>query len=173
MIETLNQLFEDTVKDAYNAEQQFLGGMQRFAAEAENEELREALRNHIGDTEDQIQRLSRIADILDTTPTGKVCKAAQGLLAECEELIRDQPRGCVKDAAIIFCCQKNEHYEACTYGTLLAWAKQLGFDHIVPFIEETLTEEKEADRTLNQLAMEVVNQEAISLTGRGNKARLL
>ncbi len=160
MIDTLQKLFEDTVKDLYNAEKQFLKAMPKMSKAAENPELKAALDEHVTQTQEQIKRLEEVAQLLEIKPTGKVCKAAQGLVEEAEEHLEEVAPGPVLDAAIIVCAQKNEHYEICSYGTLIAWATELGLDQIVPLLDQTLQEEHAADDRLNTVATVSANEEA-------------
>lgn len=160
MINTLEKLFEDTFKDLYNAEKQFLKAMPKLSKAAQSEELKNAIDQHVTQTEEQIKRLEEVAKFLETKPTGKVCKAAQGLVEEAQEHLEEVEEGPVLDAAITICAQKNEHYEICSYGTLIAWANELGYDEIVPLLEATLEEEKATNDNLTQLAEASLNREA-------------
>lgn len=160
MTNTLEKLFEDTVKDLYNAEKQFLKVMPKLSKAAQSEELKNAIDQHVTQTEEQIKRLEEVAKFLETKPTGKVCKAAQGLVEEAQEHLEEVEAGPVLDAAITVCAQKNEHYEICSYGTLIAWANELGYDEIVSLLETTLEEEKATNDGLTQIAEASLNQEA-------------
>jgi len=152
MTNTLQKLFEDTVKDLYNAEKQFLKAMPKLSKAATNTELRSAIDSHVEQTKGHITRLEQVATYLEIKPTGKVCKAAQGLVEEAEEHLEEVAPGPVLDAAIIVCAQKNEHYEICSYGTLIAWAAELGLENISPLLEQTLEEEKATNEGLSQVA---------------------
>jgi ferritin-like metal-binding protein YciE len=160
MTNSMQKLFEDTLKDTYNAEKQFLKGMKKLAEAATSSDLKQAFEKHIGETEGHVQRLEKAAEMLEIKPGGKVCKAAQGLIEEAEEHLEEVEAGPVLDAAIIACAQKNEHYEICAYGTLLAWAEQLGLRDVSDLLDQTLQEEKSADQTLTGIAESMVNEEA-------------
>ncbi len=174
MTDTLDKLFEDSLKDLYNAEKQFLKGMQKMAKAATSPDLKAAIEKHIGETEGHIERLSNAAELLEIKPTGKVCKAAQGLIEEGEEHLAEVARGPVLDAAIVVCSQKNEHYEICSYGTLIAWAQQLGLTKVQILLAQTLEEEKATDEALTVLAGGSVNAEALAAASKSpaNKASL-
>lgn len=153
MIDSLQKLFQDTLKDLYNAEKQFLKAMPKLAKAATNPELKAGIEAHITQTRGHVDRLEQIATLLDIKPTGKVCKAAQGLVDEAEEHIEEVEKGSVLDAGIIICAQKNEHYEIVSYGTMIAWATQLGLDaKIVKLFQSTLDEEKATDEALSRVA---------------------
>ncbi len=160
MTDTLDKLFEDSLKDLFNAEKQFLKGMQKMAKAATSPELKAAIEKHIGETEGHVQRLTQAAELMEIKPSGKVCKAAQGLIEEAEEHLEEVAPGPVLDAAIIVCSQKNEHYEICSYGTMIAWAEQLGLNEVLPLLEQTLKEEKATDEALTMLADSSVNSMA-------------
>jgi len=160
MTDTLQKLFDDTVKDLYNAEKQFLKAMPKMAKAATNPQLKTAIADHIKQTEGHVTRLEEVSKFLEIKPTGKVCKAAQGLVEEAQEHLEEVAPGPVLDAAIIVCAQKNEHYEICSYGTLIAWATQLGLNSIVPLLQQTLDEETAANDGLSKVATGAVNEEA-------------
>lgn len=159
-MKTLQDLFEDSIKDLYSAEKQFLAGMQKLSKAAQNPELKKAIEDHIVQTEGQIGRIDQIAELGDFRPGGKACKAAQGLVEEAKEHLEEYEPGPTLDAAIIACAQKNEHYEICSYGTAVAWAKLLGNDEITALLQQTLEEEESADQALSGVA-EAVNQSAL------------
>jgi len=160
MTNTLQKLFEDTVKDLYNAEKQFLKAMPKMSKAATSPDLKAAIDAHIQQTEGHVERLARVAELLEIKPTGKVCKAAQGLVEEAEEHLEEVKEGPVLDAAITICAQKNEHYEICSYGTLIAWSEELGLSQVTKLLQETLEEEKATDQSLSKLAIAKVNVDA-------------
>ncbi|HLO99449.1 MAG TPA: ferritin-like domain-containing protein [Fimbriimonas sp.] len=155
-MENLQELFEDTIKDLYNAEKQLLKAMPKLMEAAQNEELKAAIKTHMGQTEVQIQRLEKVAELGDFKPSGKVCKAAQGLVDEATEHLEEGKPGATLDAAIISCAQKNEHYEICSYGTVIAWAEVLGLDEEATLLKESIEEEGETDELLGTIS-EAVN----------------
>ncbi len=159
-METLNELFEDSIKDIYNAEKQFLKAMPKVMKKTVNEELKASIQTHIDQTEKQIERLEQVAQAGGFKPTGKVCHAAQGLVEECQEHLSEGKPGAVLDAAIIGCLQKNEHYEIATYGTILTWAKELGQTEAVTLLKETLNEEELTDKLLTGIAKKGINAAA-------------
>jgi len=160
MTDTLQKLFEDTVKDVYNAEKQFLKAMPKMSKAATNPELKAAIDKHVEQTKEQVARLEQVAQLLEIKPTGKVCKAAQGLVEEAEEHLEEVAPGPVLDAALIVCAQKNEHYEITSYGTLVAWSQELGLKEVTRILQTTLGEEKDTDVILSELAEKGVNDEA-------------
>ncbi len=171
MTETMDKLFEDSLKDLYNAEKQFLKAMPKLAKAAQSKQLVEAIQKHIAETEGHVTRLEKAAEILGFKPIGKVCKAAQGLVEEAVEHLEEIAPGPVLDAAIVVCAQKSEHYEICSYGTLISWARDLGRNEVAQLLEQTLEEEKNTDMALSKLAETKVNKmaektDSKSMTGK-------
>jgi ferritin-like metal-binding protein YciE len=154
-IESLQDMFLHELKDIYDAEKRLLKALPKMAKMAESEELSAAFEEHLGQTENQVERLERIFKSIDKPARGKKCEAMEGLIKEGEELIKKEDPGPAVDAGLIGAAQKVEHYEIATYGTLATWAKLLGLDEAVELLEETLAEEKETDEKLSSLASEI------------------
>ena len=66
----------------------------------------------------------------------------------------------VLDAALIAAAQAVEHYEITRYGTLIAWAKQMGRNDCATLLQQNLDEEKAADKKLTAMAESKVNRRA-------------
>lgn len=159
-LESLRELYVDELKDLYSAEGQILKALPRMIKAASSRDLKSALTEHERVTRKQVQRLERIFKDLDESPRGKKCHGMEGLLAEGKELISEKPEPDVLDAGLISKAQHVEHYEIAGYGTVRAWAQQLGFEQHVELLQETLDEESEADEKLSQLAESSINIEA-------------
>ena len=164
-MDTLNKLFEDTIKDLYNAENNFLKAMPKLAKKAQSQQLKDGLQAHIEQTKTHIQRLDELAKAQGFKPTGKACKASLGLVEEGDEHLEEYEAGPVLDAAIIGCAQKNEHYEICSYGTLISWAKELGLTDAVSLLQQTLAEEEQTDKLLSKVSGSV-NKQALALEAK-------
>ncbi len=158
-METLNELFEDTLKDIYFAENELIKALPKMAKMATSEGLQQAFTDHAEETKGQVKRLDQIFKLLGKKPEGKECHALKGLVKEADELMAEAKSGPVLDAGLIACAQAVEHYEMARYGALSAWAEQLDMDDASELLEETLDEEKAADEKLSELADEV-NPEA-------------
>lgn len=152
---TLHEAFIETLKDTYDAEQQIIKALPKVIKNVENDELREACEEHLEETENHAQRLEQVFELLDENPKGKKCKGMAGLIAEGEEIMKEDEG----DAALILALQKVEHYEIAAYGALVAWAKHLEEEKTAQLLQETLAEEKSADKKLNEIAEEIVNLE--------------
>jgi ferritin-like metal-binding protein YciE len=174
-MDTLQKLLEDSIKDLYSAEKQFLKAMPKLAEASQDVKLKAGIEAHIKETEGHVSRLEEVAKLLEIKPTGIVCKAAKGLVEEAEEHLEEYKPGPVLDAAIVECAQKNEHYEICAYGAVMAWAKELGMTDAQALLEETLAEEKATDAKLTKVAQTSVNAAAAgsAAAGKGPRAKLI
>jgi ferritin-like metal-binding protein YciE len=160
-IDNLEKLFVEQLKDIYNAEKQLVRALPRMAKAATDSELEEALTTHLRQTEKQVERLERIFKELGKNPQGKRCAGMEGLIEEGKELLQEDVEEEVLNAGLIGAAQKVEHYEIAAYGTLKTYARLLGRDKAVGLLEETLKEEKEADKILSDIAERSINVEAM------------
>ena len=157
----LFDFFIDAVKDIYWAEQQLLEALPKMKAAATSVELKEAIAEHLAETEDHIGRLEKVFSITGEPVEGKVCFAMQGLIKEAESIMKETEEGSkTRDAAIILASQKVEHYEIATYGSLTEYAKTLGFNEAHGLLQLTLDEERMADQGLTLIAQNKINWEA-------------
>ena len=158
----LEDLFLETLKDIFFAERQILKGLPKLAKAAADPKLREAFMHHREETEQQVDRLRQVFEIIGKRAQGKTCEAINGLLEESEELLELSPQPSpVRDAGLIAAAQAVEHYEMARYGALVAWAKALGNEQIAQLLHESLEEEKKTDTLLNQMAV-TVNRTALA-----------
>ncbi len=156
----LKALFLHQLKDTYFAENAILKALPQMAEAAESEELRGAFAVHLKETEGQVRRLEQIFEMVGEKPEGIPCKAIQGIIEEGQEILQAFEDGEALDAGLIAAAQAVEHYEIARYGTLLAWAKQLGLSEAEGLIEETLVEEENTDQVLSELAEDAINPAA-------------
>ena len=156
----LKALFLHQLKDTYFAENAILKALPQMAEAAESEELRGAFAVHLKETEGQVRRLEQIFEMVGEKPEGIPCKAIQGIIEEGQEILQEFEDGEALDAGLIAAAQAVEHYEIARYGTLLAWAKQLGLSEAEGLIEETLVEEENTDQVLSELAEDAINPAA-------------
>ena len=158
--ENLREALVEEIRDLYNAEKQLVKALPKMAKGAESDELREALEQHLEETEGQVTRLERVFELLDEKPRGKHCAGMAGIVEEGSEKLQEDMEGSVLDACIIASAQKVEHYEICAYGTVIAWAEALGLTEVAQVLNETLEEEKATDEKLTALAESGINQAA-------------
>ena len=162
---TLDDLFLDTLKDIYFAEKQILKTLPKMARAAQSEEGKAGFLKHRDETQGQIERLEQVFEILGKPARGKTCEAIQGIISEGEEIMEEFKGSAALDAGLISSAQAVEHYEIARYGTLIAWANQLGLTDAVPLLQATLEEEEATDAKLTQLAQSQANAK-----GKGSKA---
>jgi ferritin-like metal-binding protein YciE len=159
-METLQDLFLETLKDIYYAEKAILKALPKMAKKASSEDLATAFETHRDETEQQVTRLEDIFEILDKPARGKKCPAIDGILEEGQEIIKEAKDDTVRDAGMLAAAQAVEHYEISRYGTLKAWADKLGLDDVAALLDATLEEEKATDLKLTDLAESEINIEA-------------
>ena len=153
----LNDLFLDTLKDIYYAEKQILRVLPKMAKAAHSDKLRAAFEKHHGETEEHVERLEKVFELIDKPARGKTCDAIQGILEEGKEIMDEYKGSEAMDAGMLAAAQAVEHYEISRYGTLKQWAQQLGIKDAVRLLDETLQEEKKTDESLTSLAEATVN----------------
>lgn len=157
---TLEDLFEDTLKDIYYAENKILKALPKMAKAAQSEELKDAFEKHLKQTEGQVTRLEQVFRMIDVPARGKKCEAIEGIIEEGSEIIKEFKGAPALDAGLVSSAQAVEHYEIARYGTLKRWAEQMGLDQAVKLLDQTLTEEKDTDESLTELADSMVNEQA-------------
>jgi ferritin-like metal-binding protein YciE len=153
----LRDLFIDSLKDIYWAENALVSALPKMAANATSAGLATAITEHLDITKNQVVRLEKVFDLLGENAEGKKCEAMAGLLKEGDSILEETTPGAVRDAGIIAASQKIEHYEIATYGTLVAFAKTIGENDAAKLLTQTLAEEKEADCLLSDVALNAVN----------------
>jgi ferritin-like metal-binding protein YciE len=157
---TLDDLFEETLKDIFYAEKKILTALPKMAKAAQSEELKAAFEKHEKETEEQISRLEKVFELIDTAPRGKKCEAIEGIIEEGSEIIKEFKGAPALDAGLVSAAQAVEHYEIARYGTLKRWAEMMGLDDAVELLDETLEEEKQTDAALTELADAQANEQA-------------
>ena len=158
-MKTMNDLFLHVLKDIYYAEKQILKALPKMEKAAETPQLKQALEHHRTETEGQVERLEQVFGEIDKPARGEKCEAIMGIIAEGEDVIK-KGEAEVIDAGLIAAAQAVEHYEIARYGTLIAWAEQLGLTNSVALLKKTLEEEKAADKKLTQIAEASANRRA-------------
>jgi ferritin-like metal-binding protein YciE len=156
----LDDLFLETLKDIYYAEKQILRALPKMARNAQSSELKQAFEAHKQETEGQIERLQQIFEMLDKPARGKTCDAILGLIEEGKEVMEDFAGSPALDAGLVGAAQAVEHYEIARYGTLKAWAGELGMKDAAALLDATLQEEMKTDKLLSGLARAPINKKA-------------
>jgi len=159
-LDNLQSLFENELKDIYNAEKQLVDALPRIAKAASSPELADAITAHLEETKGHVRRIEQIMRSLDMPTRGKKCKGMEGLLAEGKEILEEDGEDAVRDAGIISAAQRVEHYEIAAYGCLRIYAETLGHTEAAHLLDQTLEEEEAADQKLSSLAEGGINQAA-------------
>jgi ferritin-like metal-binding protein YciE len=160
-IKTLDDLFVHTLQDVYYAEQKITKALPKMIEKVTDPELRQAFQAHLGETKNQVKRLEQVFQMHGESPKAVTCPAIDGIVEEADEILSDTRDPEVLDAAALAAAQAVEHYEIARYGTLIAWARQLGMDDCASVLQQTLEEEKATDRKLTTLAESRVNRVAV------------
>lgn len=157
---TLDDLFYDTLKDIYYAERKILKTLPKMARAAVAPELKTAFEKHKDQTQEHVERLQQVFEILGKRAQGKTCDAIEGIIAEGEEIIDEFKGTQALDAGLISSAQAVEHYEITRYGTLKRWATELGHKDVAKLLDATLQEEGQTDKDLTKLAETKINLKA-------------
>ena len=157
---TLHDAFIDELRDAYDAEKQLTKALAKLAKAATNPKLRDAFETHLEETQRQITRLEQVFESLDEKVRGKHCDGIAGIIEEGKSVMEEDFDDTTMDACLIAAGQRAEHYEMAAYGTLVAWAQTMGHTDAARLLQQTLDEEKAADKKLSGLAESGINQSA-------------
>lgn len=158
----LQDLFEHEIKDLYSAEKQLVDALPKMVEAASDSELTKAFSDHLEETKNHFESIKKICDELDINPTSTKCKAMEGLIEEAEGMIKEEAQKDVKDAGLIACAQRVEHYEISGYGTAVRFAKELNKKDIAKQLQTILDQEYNADNLLDKLAENRLNKQAKS-----------
>ena len=159
-IKTLDDLFVHTLQDIYYVEKQILKNLPTMAEKATDPQLKQAFQTHVRETQTHVARVEEVFRLHGHEAKGVNCPVIDGLVEEAEEIMSDADDPEVLDAALLSAAQAVEHYEITRYGTLAAWAKQLGRPDCASILHSILDEEKKTDALLTQLAESRVNRKA-------------
>ena len=159
-MKTMDDLFLHVLQDIYYAENQIIKALPKMIEKATNRELTAAFRAHLEETEKHVSRLEQVFELLGEKPKGTKCPAIDGIITEADELSGEIDNKKVLDAALAAAAQAVEHYEITRYGTLIAWAEDLGHEAAARLFTTTLNEEKQADKKLSAIAERKVNKKA-------------
>ena len=161
-MKTLRDLYIHELKDIYSAEKQLTKALPKMIKATNSDELRQAFKDHLDETERHVERIEKIFESYEKKPGGEKCKAMEGLVKEGEDFIKENKDADpdVLDAGLIAAAQRVEHYEIAAYGTAITYAKSLGEKEAAEILGQTLEEEKGADKTLTKVARSGVNRAA-------------
>ena len=158
---TLHDAFIDELRDSYDGEKQLTKALAKLAKAATSPQLREAFEAHLEETQGQIERLEQVFELLEEKARGKHCDGIAGIVEEGKAIMEEDFDETTMDACLIAAGQRAEHYEMAAYGTLVAWANAMGHTEAAKLLQQTLDEEKAADKKLSGLAQGGINQGAV------------
>ena len=158
---TLHDAFIDELRDSYDGEKQLTKALAKLAKAATSPQLREAFEAHLEETQGQIERLEQVFELLEEKARGKHCDGIAGIVEEGKSIMEEDFDETTMDACLIAAGQRAEHYEMAAYGTLVAWANAMGHTAAAKLLQQTLDEEKAADKKLSGLAEGGINQGAV------------
>jgi ferritin-like metal-binding protein YciE len=159
-IKNMDDLFVHTLRDIYYAEKQIVKSLPEMIEKANNPQLKQGFQTHLRESENHVKRLDQVFNQLGKKAQGVDCPAIDGIIEEAEEVAGEVQNKSVLDAALIAAAQAVEHYEMTRYGTLVAWAKQLGRNDAATLLTQTLDEEKATDKKLTEMAESQINRKA-------------
>ncbi len=160
-IKTLDDLFVHTLQDIYYAEQQITKALPKMIEKVNDSQLKQAFQSHLAETKNQVKRVEQVFMMHEAEAKAVKCPAIDGILDEADAILSDAKDPEVLDAAALASAQAVEHYEIARYGTLIAWARQLGRNDCASVLEQNLKEEKAADQKLTEIAEARVNRVAV------------
>jgi len=159
-IATMDDLFVHMLQDIYYAEQQILKALPTMMQKASDPTLKEALKSHLAETQNHVKRVEDVFRMHGAEASGIDCPAIDGIIEEADDVVSEADNQAVMDAALIAAAQAVEHYEMTRYGSLIAWAQQLGRNDCAEVLVKNLEEEKAADQKLTKIALSSVNLKA-------------
>ena len=159
-IKNMNDLFVHTLRDIYYAEKQIVKALPDMIEKASDPQLRQGFQSHLRETENHVKRLDQVFQMAGLKAQGVDCPAIDGIIEEANDVVGEVDQKSVMDAALIAAAQAVEHYEITRYGTLISWANQLGRKDCATLLQQTLEEEKTADKKLTSMAETAVNRKA-------------
>jgi ferritin-like metal-binding protein YciE len=166
----LHEFFMEELKDIYWAEKALVKGLQKMAKNATSEDLKNAFEEHKTVTENHVERLDQVFEMMGKKSQAKKCEAMAGLMEEANNVIGDtEDDTYTRDCALIVSAQKAEHYEIASYGSLVTLARAMGHTEAADLLQETLDEEKETDELLTQIAESHINEEALAESSGGEE----
>jgi len=159
-IKNMNDLFVHTLRDIYYAEKQITKALPEMISKSSDPQLKQGFQTHLRETENHVKRLEHVFQLIGEKAQGVDCPAIDGIIEEADDVAGEVEQKSVMDAALIAAAQAVEHYEMTRYGTLIAWANQLGRKECVTLLQQTLDEEKATDKKLTAMAESQVNRKA-------------
>jgi ferritin-like metal-binding protein YciE len=159
-IKTMDDLFIHQLQDIYYAEKQLVKALPKMAEKTTDPQLKQSFLTHLDETHGHVKRLEQVFQMHGAQIEAVTCPAIDGIIKEADEVAGEVEDKSVLDAALINAAQAVEHYEITRYGSLIAWARQLGRNDCASVLQKTLEEEKATDKKLTTLAESRINLRA-------------
>jgi ferritin-like metal-binding protein YciE len=156
-IDSLDSLLYEELRDLYDMEKQLTKALPKMAKKASSEELQEAIQEHLSVTNQQVERLERVFELLGRPAKTKTCNGMKGVIEEGREAMEEDAADTFRDVAIIGAAQRAEHYEIAAYGVCRSLAEKLSKQDVADLLQETLDEEKEADERLTEITNDILD----------------
>ena len=166
---TLHDAFIDELRDSYDAERQLVKALPKLAKAATDPKLKNAFESHLEETRGHVELLEQVFENLSEKPRGKHCDGIAGIIDEGKDILSESFDTATMDASLIAAAQRAEHYEIAAYGTLIAWAKDMGHADSVKLLQQILEQEKAADEKLTAIGQGGVNKQAASRAHAGQR----
>jgi ferritin-like metal-binding protein YciE len=166
---TLHDAFIEELRDAYDAEKQLTKALPKLAKAASSSKLRTAFEKHLDETRGHVTRLEQVFESIDEPARGKHCEGIAGIVEEGKSIMEENFEETTMDACLVAAGQRAEHYEMAAYGTLVAWARAMGHVEAADLLQQTLEEEKAADKKLTALAEDGINHDAAEMAHQGEE----
>jgi ferritin-like metal-binding protein YciE len=167
----LQELLVDELQDLFDAEKQLVRALPKLAKTASDEELANALREHLEVTKGQVARLEQVFDSMEMRARSKPCKGMKGLVEEAQEMMEEDHEETVLDAGLIGCARRVEHYEMAAYETARSLAAKLGMKDAAELLQETMREELEADKLLATISKRMLKESGRVQTSQEGRSR--
>jgi len=161
---SLHDLYVEELRDLYSAEKQILKALPKVIESTHSADLRTALSTHLEETKHQVIRLEQVFKLHNEPAKAETCDGMKGILEEAADILDHDENAAVRDAGIISGCQRVEYYEIAAYGSVRAWAEQMGHREAAQILQQTLEEEKRADKKLTEIASQL-NLESVRRAG--------
>jgi ferritin-like metal-binding protein YciE len=140
-IESPRELFTYKLGAALTMEQTVLGMLGQLETAAQRDELKQQLRHHAQETEQQIRNLDQAFQALGVEVDDKPCPAIEGIEKEGQALIKMTDEHLV-DAVILGGAADTEHHEISVYEGLITKAEAMGEEDVVALLQENLEQEQ-------------------------------
>jgi ferritin-like metal-binding protein YciE len=158
--------FVEELKDLNSAENQLLRVLPKMAKVASTSQLRQALTDHLHQTQVHVHRLDRIFLRLGAGPKGNNCASMESLIAEIRQSMSEKIKSAALDAYLIAAAQRMEHLQVTGYACARKVAHDLGQSNAAESLQQSQDEKQATDKRLTELAESSVNLDVHAPNGK-------